>query len=201
MNREQLEKVREDIRVKKVLSDEAYLQNSIAVRKTNQRINEIQDERSQDLDQFHRDEINGIIIKNLEERQEYDKKINELNLDDPSSEPTQATLYHEKLSNDVEMSKKIGNILDYVKGNLPGEAGVRYDTFKIMRDDLLEANKAYLDIHLDIYNYLILFIRNQNNNDNNKDNNINNPDTNKGSLIDDYADPNLDQPSYTEPED
>ena len=148
-------------------------------------------------------------------------RIDNLNLDDSYTEVTQVSLERLILEKKVESTKRVGNILNTFLGDL----GTEHNQLGSFRDRLVDRNNILKNIHLDLVRTNVELQReidnatndlNNNGNGDTHSNNNGNGDNdnnsgngsgggtgtnNNGSIIDDYANPNLEQASFMDPED
>lgn len=110
-------------------------------------------------------------------------EIVKLSSNDPKSEITRTHLNRNAVDIWTECTRKTEDIL----GPMVDQLGQGYKDLVKQRNDMDEQGKAIVNDHLQLVNKGIEI-----------DNKL---ESNQGSLIDDYADPNQDQPGYMDPED
>lgn len=171
-------------RRQKQISDDTLSINSQVTMMVNNKINRLQLNHFNGLLPHQKDAAINEISENLLNKNMINQFINNLDIDDPSTEPTEIRLDRIKLEREVETSTKIGNILTHVVGDL----GPDYNRLKRIREHLVNRNRILTEQHIDHVNTgLELDTLIENNN--------------RGSLIEDYANPSMEMPSYMDPED
>ena len=167
----------------KRVSDELLTTNSGITKMVNSRILEVQAHYFNNLSSNQQQAVIDEISKERYHNAGLSDLIELLDINNPVTEPTEIRLDREKLSNSSETTRKIGNLLDLVVGDL----GRYYNTLTRSRDYLDSRNALLTEQHIDNINTGIEI-----------DKEI---EKNRGSLIDDYADTSTEMPSYIDPDD
>jgi hypothetical protein len=170
-------------RKQKEISDDTLIMNSQVTNMVNHKINEIQVSYYNNLLPHQKAVAMDQVVENFSNRAVLNQFINSLDINNPVTEPTEIRLDRIKLENDVETSRRIGNILSQVVGNL----GSEHDRLKRIREFLVSRNSMLTEQHIDHVNTgleLDKLIEN-----------------NRGSLVEDYANTSTEMPSYMDPED
>jgi hypothetical protein len=167
----------------KEISDDTLIINTQVTKKVNNKINEIQVSYFNNLLPHQKAVAMDQEVKNLNNKSVINQFINSLDTNDPITEPTEIRLDRIKLENDMETSRRIGNILSQVVGNL----GPEHDRLKIIREHLVNRNSMLTEQHIDHVNTGLELDRLIENN--------------RGSLVEDYANPSAEMPSYMDPDD
>jgi hypothetical protein len=170
-------------RTQKQISDDTLIINTQVTRMVNNKINEIQNSSINHLLPHQRSVAMDQVINNYSNKVVLNQFINSLDINDPLTEPTEIRLDRIKLENDVETSRRIGNILSQVAGNL----GPEHDRLKRIREFLVNRNSMLTEQHIDHVNTGLELERLIENN--------------SGSLVEDYANTSAEMPSYMDPED
>lgn len=166
------------------LSHSTLLFNSKVSNIVNNRIGEIQSQYYTSLYPYQRQAVTRELINSRHNIETIDGYIESINLNDPSTEITETRLDRMKYESQVESTKKVGNLLNHIFGNL----GSEYNKLTGMRDRLNKAHGKYTELHINNVNAGMEI-----------DKLI--EENNRGSLVSDYADPNTEMPSYMDPED
>lgn len=114
----------------------------------------------------------------------FQSRLEDIDHTDPSSEITEVELLEQKLANRGKLNEKINDVLVREGQTLDSKVGV----LKSVQAFLLGRNKSITKSYVENIKTDLEF-----------DKQIDK--SNQGSLIDDYANPNLEQPSYMDPED
>lgn len=170
-------------RKQKEVSDETLSLNTQVVKMVNRKINNIQFNNINNLHPHQRAAVVDELADNATNRAITNDFINSLSTDDPSTEPTEIRLDSHNLEKEVETSRRIGNIISFIVGDL----GPEYKRLKTVREHLLSRNRLLTEQHIDHVNTGLEIEKLI--------------DNNKGSLIDTYADTSAEMPSYMDPED
>jgi len=168
----------------KDLSHSTLVFNSKVSNMVNNRIGEIQSQYLTSLYPHQRQAVREELIDSRSNIETIDGYIESINLNDPSTEVTETRLDRIKYESQVESTKKVGNLLNHIFGNL----GSEYNKLTGMRDRLNKAHGKYTELHIDNVNAGLELDKLTEEN-------------NRGSLVSDYADPNTEMPSYMDPED
>jgi hypothetical protein len=170
-------------RTQKQISDDTLIINTQVTKMVNNKINAIQVSHYNNLLPHQKAVAMDQVIENSSNREVINQFINSLDINNPITEPTEIRLDRIKLENDVETSRRIGNILSHVVGNL----GPEHDRLKRIREFLVNRNSMLTEQHIDHVNTGLELERLIENN--------------RGSLVEDYANTSTEMPSYMDPED
>jgi hypothetical protein len=171
-------------RTQKQISDETLLINTQVTKMVNNKINAIQDSSFNNLLPHQKSVAMDQVIENYTNRVVINQFIDSLDMNNPLTEPTEIRLDRVKLENEVETSRRIGNILSHVVGNL----GPEHDRLKRIREFLINRNSMLTEQHIDHVNTGLEIEKSIEEN-------------NRGSLVEDYANTSTEMPSYMDPED
>ena len=171
-------------RKQKQISDELLSVNSQVTRMVNRRIDVVQYSYCNQLLPHQIEVVGNEYGQSLISKTMINEFINNLDIDDPTTESTEVRLDRIKLEKEVDTTNKAGNILDFVVGDL----GPEYNKLKTIRQHLFNRNRMLTEQHIDNVNTGIELDKLI---DNNK----------SGSLIEDFANPSAEMPSYMDPED
>lgn len=167
----------------KQISDDTLIINTQVTKMVNHKINDIQVSRFNELLPHQKAVAMDQVIDNYSSRAVLNEFINNLDINNPITEPTEIRLDRIKLENDVETSRRVGNLLNQVVGSL----GPEHDRLKSIRELLVRRNNILTEQHIDHVNTGLEIDRLIENN--------------SGSLVADYADTSAEMPSYMDPED
>lgn len=185
MKKSVLEVLREINQHQKELSDQALSINSDVTKLVNSKIDNININYLPGLAQHFKSELVQEAIAHRSLNEGISRRIHELDLDDPNTEVEEIMLDRVKLRSKVDFTRKCGNIIEASEGDL----GTEYRKLKVIREWLSVRNQTLTNEHLDNVRAGIQINREIEN------------ENNSGSLVDDYADLNLEQPGYMDPED
>ena len=175
--------LREINRKQKQISDDTLIINTQVTKMVDNKVNEIHVSHFNNMLPHQQAVAMDQVVENFSSRAVINQFINSLNINNPVTEPTEIRLDRIKLENDVETSRRIGNILTQVMGDL----GPEYNRLKAIREYLVSRNSILTEQHIDHVNTgleLDKLIEN-----------------NRGSLVEDYANTSTEMPSYMDPED
>lgn len=156
-----------------------------------------------DIQQANTDNLPGFLIDQIERKRAEDeiaaRFINNaernINLDDPKSEVDEYEIHKARVELEIQFTVLAHNLLTSFLGPL----GENYDTVKEARDAAGEQAINAIDDHIANVKEGLAIDEALGNMSDSSDND--GSDNDGGSLVDDYADPNLDQPSHMDPED
>lgn len=168
----------------KNVSSEILYTNYRVTKLVNNKINEIQIGHLNNLSEDKQKAAAVEYATTLLHNRSINNLVDSLDIDNPTTEPTETRLNRFKLEREIEASNIVENILQEVVRDL----GPEYNRLKKVREYLDNRNNQLIEQHIDLVNKGIEIDRLIE-----KDNG--------GSLVEDYADTSAEMPSYMNPED
>ena len=170
----------------------------------NSKIDGIQNKMTEDLNPYIREELSYANNKAMDKICDFNAKISELDISKINTELDEINLEKQKLQSRLDHTEFVKDVLNNHNISVPQNLRERYSDLQESKSELIAKDRRLTEEHITNITEYIRTIEQADNSGSASTTEQVSSETNRnngGSLIDDYADPNTEQPSHMDPDD